>query len=62
MQFTSDYTALLTHRADALRAEQRLRLQLAAEERDADAAGTRSVVAAPRRHRAHHRAAHLALR
>ena len=62
MQFTADYTALVTHRADALRAEQRLQLLLAAQERAADAASSRSAVAAPRRHRGHHRAPRLALR
>jgi len=62
MQLSADYTALTTHRADALRAEQRWQLLLAAQEREAEAAGSRLAVAAPRRHRGHHRAPRLALR
>lgn len=62
MQFTADYTALTMHRADALRAEQRLQLLLAVQEREADAAGSRAAVASPRRQRGHHRAVRLALR
>ncbi len=62
MQLSADYLALTTHRADALRAEQRLQLLLAAQERDADAAGTRLAIVAPRRRRGHHRAPRLALR
>lgn len=62
MQLTADYTVLMTHRADVLRAEQRLQLLLVAQERAAAAVSSRSAVAAPGRHRRHHRIPRLALR
>lgn len=60
MQYSADYLALGTYRADVRAAEHELGLRAAALERAADDAGASST-AVPRRRRSHHRAPRLAL-
>ncbi|WP_448808103.1 hypothetical protein [Agromyces bauzanensis] len=60
MQYSADFIALGTYRADVRAGEHELGLRMSADERTADDAGASSVVV-PRRRRSHHRAPRLAL-
>lgn len=59
MQFSADFIALGTHRADVRAAEHELGLRLSAQGREADDADASSVVV-PERRRSHRRAPRLA--
>ncbi|MEV1128505.1 hypothetical protein [Agromyces sp. NPDC049794] len=59
MQFSADFIALGTHRADVRAAEHELGLRMSARERGADDADASSAVASERR-RSHRRAPRLA--
>ena len=65
MQFSADFVAIGSHRADVLAAEREISRRMAADERDSDDAGASHEPVAHRvhrRHRAHRRAPQLALR
>jgi len=60
MQYSADFVALGTYRADVQHAERELGLRRSAEERGADDVGASPAVV-HHRHRSHHRAPRLAL-
>jgi hypothetical protein len=62
MQLSADYIALGAHQADVRRAEQEIRLRMAAAERGSDGAGASSEPVADRSQRGQRRALRLALR
>lgn len=62
MQFSADFVAIGTHRADVFAAEREISRRMAAEERGSGDAGASPEPVAHRRHRAHRRAPQLALR